>query len=592
MTSTQQSEQHLAGGLPADLDEAVHRCLVAGFDGTTGVPHTLKGLIDRGLGGVILFTRNVRDAGQVRRLTDELRALRPDLLVAIDNEGGGIGHLVAAGAPEVPGSYALGVVDDPDLTARCADALAGHLASLGITVSYAPVADLQHHPDNPIVRTRSFGADPELAARHLRAWITATEARGVASCAKHFPGHGGTVTDSHHEMAVDPRSYDEILADVEPFRAAVAAGVPMLMSAHVVYPALDPERPATLSRRILGDLLRHELGFEGVLVSDALEMKAIADRYGEAAGARLALAAGADQVIVAVPDLSTTLACRDAVIDALREGVLAEERVREAAGRVRGLAERYASGGVGGGGVGASVGVGGWDAEAGLEAARRAVRGGFAGVARSGGVAGSGGSPGSGGVVGSAGSQGSAVVARSGGVVGSGGSQGSAVVAWSGGAVGSAGSPGSAEVAGVAGVVRSGAGVGVRGAYVVDLFPSPHPALNWGGEDLLSAVRALDPTAAGVALNEAPVEPGALVEGILRRAAGAPLVVATADAGLYPWQGELRERLVAGRGDAVVVETGLPGGGGHGGAAAGALCSFGRGRVNLRALAEVLVGGV
>lgn len=496
MKSMQQQPRH---HLPVDLDEAVHRCLVAGFDGTGGIPQTLKRLIERGLGGVILFTRNVRDADQVRRLTDELRALRPDLLVAIDNEGGGIGHLVAAGAPEVPGSYALGVVDEPDLTARCADALAGHLASLGITVSYAPVADLQHHPDNPIVRTRSFGADPGLAARHLRAWITATEARGVASCAKHFPGHGGTVTDSHHEMAVDRRSYDEIRADVEPFRAAVAAGVPMLMSAHVVYPALDPERPATLSRRILGDLLRHDLGFEGVLVSDALEMKAIADRYGEAAGARLALAAGADQVIVAVPDLATTLACRDAVIGALRDGLLTEERVREAAGRVRKLAERYA-------GAAEGSAVASWDAGAGLDAARRAVRG-----------------------------------------------------------------------------ARGGGFASAPGAYVVDLFPPPHPALNWGGEDLLSEVRALDPTAVGVALNEAPVDQEALVAGILRRAAGVPLVVATSDAGLYPWQRELREALVAGRRDAVVAETGLPGG-------ADALCSYGRGRVNLRALAEALVG--
>ncbi|WP_371660533.1 beta-N-acetylhexosaminidase [Streptomyces sp. NBC_00280] len=503
MKSMQQQPQH---HLPLDLDEAVHRCLVAGFDGTTGVPDTLKRLIERGLGGVILFTRNVRDADQVRRLTDELRALRPDLLVAIDNEGGGIGHLVAAGAPEVPGSYALGVVDDPDLTARCADALAGHLASLGITVSYAPVADLQHHPANPIVRTRSFGADPELAARHLRAWITATEARGIASCAKHFPGHGGTVTDSHHEMAVDLRSYDEIRADVEPFRAAVAAGVPMLMSAHVVYPALDPERPATLSRRILGDLLRHDLGFDGVLVSDALEMKAIADRYGEAAGARLALAAGADQVIVAVPDLATTLACRDAVIGALRDGMLAEDRVREAAGRVRKLAERYAD-------AVEEGAVAPWDAGAGLDAARRAVRGTLPGA-------------------------------------------------------------------------RAGDCAAAPGAYVVDLFPPPHPALNWGGEDLLSAVRALDPTASGMALNEAPVDPAALAEGVLRWAAGVPLVVATSDAGLYPWQAELRAALAAGRGDAVLVDTGLP----DAGAGVGALCSYGRGQVNLRALAEVLVG--
>lgn len=205
-------------------------------------------------------------------------------------------------------------------------------------------------------------------------------------------------------------------------------------------------------------------------------------------------------MIVAVPDLAVTLACRDAVIGALRDGTLEEERVREAAGRVRKLAERYA------GAVeeGASRG---WGAGVGLEAARRAVRGRDAG----GGLA------------------------------------------------------------------------PAPGAYVVDLFPPPHPALNWGGEDLLSEVRALDPTAVGIALNEAPVDLGALVAGILRRAAGVPLVVATSDAGLYPWQGELRAALVAGRGEAVRVDTGLPEG--------GALCSYGRGKVNLRALAEVLVGG-
>ncbi|MER6419625.1 beta-N-acetylhexosaminidase [Streptomyces sp. NPDC001137] len=494
MTSEQLSVGPALSSVSSDLDEAVHRCLVAGFEGTTTFPDTLKRLIDRGLGGVILFTRNVRDAEQVRELTDALRAIRPDLLVAIDNEGGGIGHLVAAGAPEVPGSYALGVADDPNLTARCADALAGHLATLGITASYAPVADLQRRADNPIVRTRSFGADPELAARHLRAWITATEARGIASCAKHFPGHGGTETDSHHDLAVDPRPAAELRADLEPFRAAVAAGVPMLMSAHVVYPALDANRPATLSRRILGDLLRHDLGFDGVLVSDALEMKAIADRYGEAAGARIALAAGADQVIVAVPDLEVTLSCRDAVLHAVDCGRLSEERVWEAAGRVRRLAQRYATP--------AGV-VAAWDAGAGLEAARRAVR--------------------------------SRALPRA-----------------------------------------------VRGAHVVDLFPPPHPALNWGGEDLLTELRPLDPTANGTAVSGEPADPAALVDGILRICATAPLVVATCDAGLHPWQAWFREALLARRPDAVRVDTGLPEG--------GDLCSYGRGRVNLRAVAEVLSG--
>nr|WP_246203988.1 glycoside hydrolase family 3 N-terminal domain-containing protein [Streptomyces tailanensis] len=483
------------------LDEAAHRCLVAGFGGTTTVPDTLKRLVDRGLGGVILFTRNVRDADQVRELTATLRALRPDLLVAIDNEGGGIGHLVGAGAPEVPGSWALGVADDPALTAACADALAGHLASLGITVSYAPVADLQRRPENPIVRTRAFGADPELAARHLRAWIAATEARGIASCAKHFPGHGGTVTDSHHELAVDPRPHADL--DLAPFRAAISAGVPMLMSAHVVFPALDPDRPATLSPRILGDLLRGELGFDGVLVSDALEMKAIADRYGEAAGARLALAAGADQVIVAVPDLGTTLACRDAVRDALAAGDLAEDRVAEAAARVLRLAERYAA-------PTAADAVARWDEGAGLEAARRAVRS------------------------------------------------------------------------------RGPLPPPVPGAHVVDLFPSPHPALNWGGEDLLTELHALDPTATGTAVAGEPGnvdDTDAVVAEALSAAEGRPIVVAVCDAGLHPWQRRLRAALLAARPDAVRVSTGLPEPGDE-----DTVHTYGRGRANLRAVAEVLAG--
>ncbi|MEU9343437.1 glycoside hydrolase family 3 N-terminal domain-containing protein [Streptomyces sp. NPDC048278] len=479
--------------LPVELDEAAHRCLVAGFEGTTGVPDTLKRLIDRGLGGVILFTRNIRDAEQVRGLTDTLRALRPDLLVGIDNEGGGIGHLVTAGAPEVPGNYALGVVDDPALTARCADALAGHLATLGITVSYAPVADVQRQAGNPIVRTRAFGDDTERVSRHLRAWIEATEARGVASCAKHFPGHGGTLTDSHHDVAVDPRPYGEL--DLAPFRAAIAAGVPLLMSAHVVFPALDENRPATLSRRILHDLLRLDLGFDGVLVTDALEMKAIADRYGEAAGARIALAAGADQVIVAVPDLGVTLACRDEVLGALHSGALAEARVREAAERVRTLSSRYAE---------PSAVVGAWDVHAGLEAARRAVGG-------------------------------------------------------------------------------RGVPAGTTGAFVVDLFPAPHPALNWGGEDLTAAVGELDPSAAGTAVTGEPADPGALVDVILRRAGDRPLVVATSDAGLYPWQGGLRDALTARRPEAVRVATGLP-------EEDAVVCSYGRGKVNLRVVAEALVG--
>lgn len=210
-----------------------------------------------------------------------MRRRQPDLLVTVDQEGGGIGHLARAGAPSTPGNWALGVADDADLTAAVAQILGQHLRSLGINVSYSPVADVQQEPSNPVIRTRSFGADAELVARHVAAWIQGTTSAGVASCAKHVPGHGATTEDSHLAAAEVGRTLAELReVDLAPFRTAVVAGVPQMMTAHVRYPKLD-DAPATLSRRIVAEVIRGELGFDGLLVTDALEMKAIADTVGE-----------------------------------------------------------------------------------------------------------------------------------------------------------------------------------------------------------------------------------------------------------------------------------------------------------------------
>jgi len=344
--------------MPDQITEAANRCLVVGFTGHTA-PDELRRLVAEGLGGVILAARNVRDSDQLRALTDSLRAEREDVLVSIDSEGGGIGHLERTGVPLTPGSLALGVVDDVKVTGAVAGALASHLAALGITVSYSPVADVQLERTNPIVRLRSFGSDPELAARHTEAWIRAHQAAGVASCAKHFPGHGSTTVDSHIGLPVDARSIEELFAtDLIPFQAAISAGTELIMTAHVVYPALD-NVPATLSRRILTDLLRTELNFQGVVVTDALEMKAIADQVGEAAGAAAAINAGADIVLVAKPDLDLWLSCRDsAATGADPEALLvAAERVRSLSARCATPAAPPAS-----------------DRDAGLNAARQALR--------------------------------------------------------------------------------------------------------------------------------------------------------------------------------------------------------------------------
>jgi len=473
---------------PTDLTEAVHRCLILGWPEPT-VTDELRRWVERGLGGVILHTRNVAGAEELRAVTDELRAIRPDVLVAVDQEGGGIGHLARAGAPDTPGSWALGVVDDTELTARVATSLADHLAGLGVSVSYSPVADVQQEQANPIIRTRSFGADPRLAARHVAAWTTATLAAGVAPCAKHFPGHGTTTVDSHLDEVVDHRDLT-LLSEVDlvPFRAAVAAGVPQVMTAHVTYPALDG-LPATLSRRVLTDLLRTELGYRGVIVTDALEMKAIADHVGAEAGAWMALAAGADQLIIAEPDDDLHERCVAAVTAAVADGSLAGERVLDAARRVGEMAARFAA---------PAPATRAADQRPGREAARRAVR-------------------------------------------------------------------------------RHREPAPVRQPYVVDLFRPPKPALEWERSNLVTHVHAVAPGADGVGVTGGSVDTGDL----LTRAAGRPLVIATEDARLHPWQLDARAALLRARPDALLVETGFP-------EEPDAVHSYGRGRANLRATAEAI----
>ncbi|MCG7310158.1 beta-N-acetylhexosaminidase [Brachybacterium sp. ACRRE] len=290
--------------------------LVVGWDSPELTP-AMERLLDQGLGGVILHSRNVRSAGQLRRTLATMREHQGDLVVGVDQEGGRISHLTRADCPESPGAAALGVVDDVRMTRDCARELAAHLAGLGIDASYSPVVDVQSDPENPIIRTRSFGADPALVSRHAVAWIEGTQECGVAACAKHFPGHGATAVDSHLGDAVDRRDWKQIEEiDLAPFRAAIDARVAQIMTSHVRFPALD-DTPTTLSRRLVTDIARTELGFTGVIISDALEMAAIAGRVGVAEGAAQALAAGVDQLCIAEPDP----ALHDRVLDRLEEAV-------------------------------------------------------------------------------------------------------------------------------------------------------------------------------------------------------------------------------------------------------------------------------
>ncbi|GAA2239845.1 glycoside hydrolase family 3 protein [Streptomyces amakusaensis] len=315
--------------------------LQPGFVGTTA-PDWLLRQIGEGLAAVGLFGRNIVTPEQLTALNAQLRAERDDVLVAIDEEGGDVTRLEVRDGSSFPGNYALGTVDDTGLTREVAQELGRRLAACGVDLNWAPSADVNANPDNPVIGVRSFGADARLVGRHTIAYVEGMQAAGVAACIKHFPGHGDTNVDSHHALPRIDAGLDTLHArDLLPFREAIAAGPKAVMSAHILLPALDADRPATLSPQILNGLLREELGFDGLIITDGIEMQAIASTYGIERGSVLAIAAGIDAICVGggLADEGTVLSLRDALVNAVRNGDLPEERLAEAAARVRSLAE-------------------------------------------------------------------------------------------------------------------------------------------------------------------------------------------------------------------------------------------------------------
>jgi beta-N-acetylhexosaminidase len=322
------------------------------FPGTAAPDWVLRWL-ERGLGGIVLFAYNT--GPRLPELCARLREISATVVLATDEEGGDVTRLEAERGSSYPGALALGAVDDVALTRDVAAATAAELAAAGVTMNLAPVADVNSNPLNPVIGVRSFGSDPALVSRHVAAFVAGTQAVGVAACAKHFPGHGDTHEDSHLALpALDA------LPDPAPFRAAVEAGVRAVMTAHVVVAPDDV--PATVSPRVLG-LLREELGFEGLVLTDALEMQGLAASVGVEEGAVRAVAAGADALCVG-HDLheESVRSIHRALVDAVRSGRLSEGRLQEAAGRVVRVSDGLP--------VGAAP-----DQGTGLAAARRALRG-------------------------------------------------------------------------------------------------------------------------------------------------------------------------------------------------------------------------
>jgi beta-N-acetylhexosaminidase len=330
---------------PAVTDsDQLHRdaltVLQPGFVGTATPPDWIRRHLAAGLGSVALFGRNVLDPEQIGALTATLRAENPDVLIAIDEEGGDVTRLDARSGSSWPGNLALGAIDDVSLTRDVARELGRTLAACGVNHNWAPSADVNSNPRNPVIGVRSFGTDPELCARHTAAWVEGLQSAGVAACAKHFPGHGDTAVDSHLGLPVVDVDVDLLRSrDLVPFLAAIEAGAKSLMTAHIMVPVLDPELPATLSPAVLTDLLRGQLGYQGLIVTDGIEMGAIADTYGMGPGTVMALAAGADAICVGggKSDEETVLRLRDAIVEGVRSGRLPEERLADAAQRVRSL---------------------------------------------------------------------------------------------------------------------------------------------------------------------------------------------------------------------------------------------------------------
>src|SRR5712692_3498389 len=328
---------------PGALRRQIGQLLIAGFNGQQ-IPAELRSLArEFGLGGVILFARNIAVPEQVAELAFDAARLVPDLpvWVSVDQEGGRVARLKAP-FTEWPPMATLGRSGDVRLAERFARALAIELKTVGITLDYAPVLDIHTNPKNPVIGDRALAEKAEEVARLGAAIIRTLQGEGIAACGKHFPGHGDTSTDSHVELPLVAHPPDRLRAvELLPFKAAIDAGVATVMTAHVLVPSLDENRPASLSRRIVHDLLRDELKYEGVILSDDLEMKAIAAEYEVPSAAVLAIQAGCDGALICSGDHDTQAAALEALVHAVEDERVPMSRIDDALMRQRRAKERF-----------------------------------------------------------------------------------------------------------------------------------------------------------------------------------------------------------------------------------------------------------
>jgi beta-N-acetylhexosaminidase len=328
---------------PSALRRQIGQLLIAGFNGHQ-IPAELRTLArEFGLGGVILFARNVAEPEQVAEVAFDAARLVPDLplWVSVDQEGGRVARLKSP-FTEWPPMATLGRSGDTQLAERFARALAAELKAVGITLDYAPVLDIHTNPDNPVIGDRALAEKADDVARLGAAIVRALQAEGIAACGKHFPGHGDTSTDSHLELPLVEHPPDRLRrVEFVPFKAAIEADVATIMTAHVLVPSLDEKRPATLARAVVQEILRDELGYRGVILSDDLEMKAVAAEYEVPAAAILAVQAGCDGVLICSGDHDRQAAALEALVHAVEDARIPMSRIDDALARQRRAKERF-----------------------------------------------------------------------------------------------------------------------------------------------------------------------------------------------------------------------------------------------------------
>jgi beta-N-acetylhexosaminidase len=327
-----------------DLRQLAGRLIMIRLSGTELDADTAAFIRAHRIRGACLFRQNMTDAAQLTRFTGALRdAMGADALIALDQEGGAV--VRALWVPPPPSAMALGAVGDTALARDVGAAVARAIRAMGFNWNFAPVLDLNNNPQNPVIAERSFGADPQQATALALAWMAGSEREGVACCVKHFPGHGDTHVDSHRDLPTVDKPLSELERfEFAPFRTA-APHAPAVMTAHIVYPSLDADNPATMSRAILTGLLRAQWGYEGVIITDGMDMHAIAHRYAAGEAAVNALLAGADMVM-AIGSRASQQETIDAIAAAIADGRLPLADVHARLARLDHLAGAHPAGSV------------------------------------------------------------------------------------------------------------------------------------------------------------------------------------------------------------------------------------------------------